>query len=171
MPAPLPPRAIAPAEQPTRSSARSARSGAPLFDGVAAWEELTFLKLDNRTILVRFGRRSLRLTAQDLGLAGERSRQPRVLFEMLMAFCENDGWLKTRRFGNAQATKTNLSRLRKKLCAAFGLDVNPFHDFKPGMGWLARFRVGDGEEEYERALSSGAREVLERAGKLGRHAR
>jgi hypothetical protein len=61
-----------------------------------------------------------------------------------------------------------LSRLRTKLRAAFGLDADPFHEFKPGMGWLARFRVGDGEEEYERALSPRAREVLERAGKLGR---
>jgi hypothetical protein len=85
---------------------------------------------------------------------------------MLLAFCENDGWLKTRRFGSARATKTTLSRLRGKLRAAFGIDADPFHEFKAGMGWCARFQVEDGERERERALSPGARAVLERAGKV-----
>ena len=83
-----------------------------------------------------------------------------------MAFCGNDGWLKTRRFGSARATKTTLSRLRARLRAAFGLEANPFHGYQPGMGWRARFHVHDGEEERERALSPAARAVLERAGKL-----
>ncbi|HEY6460344.1 MAG TPA: hypothetical protein VIY73_09340, partial [Polyangiaceae bacterium] len=147
---------------------RAATPDAPLFDGRAAWADLTFMKLDNQTLLVRFERRSRRLTAQDLGLAGVRSRKPRAPFEMLMAFCENDGWLKTRRFGSVRATKTTLSRLRAKLRAAFAIDADPFYEFKAGMGWRARFQVASGAEERERALSPGARAALERAGKLGR---
>jgi hypothetical protein len=167
MHAPLPPRVIPPAAGHAEPS-RSERSRAPLFDGAGEWERITLIKLDNHNILARFERRTRRLTAHDLGLAGTVSRQPLVLFEMLMAFCENDGWLKTRRFGSKEATKASLSRLRKALKAAFGIDANPFHEFKAGMGWLARFRVSEGEEEFERALSPGARDVLERAGKLGR---
>ncbi len=167
MHAPLPPR-VSPSAARSPELLGSGRSRAPVFDLVTDWEQLTLVKLDNRTIVARFERRTRRLTAHDLGLAGTVSRQPVVLFEMLMTFCENDGWLKTRRFGTKEATKGNLSRLRKALKAAFGIDSDPFHDFKPGMGWLARFRVGDGEEEHERALSPGARAVLERAGKLGR---
>jgi hypothetical protein len=87
---------------------------------------------------------------------------------MLMAFCENDGCLKTRRFGGRDATKATLSRLRKKLKAAFGIEDDPFLEYKPGTGWVARFRVFDGEGEMERELSPGARAVLQRAGKLGR---
>jgi hypothetical protein len=166
MPSPLPPRAHASGTQTGPRRALTAASGAPLFDGRARWEELAFLKLDNQTLLVRFERRSRRISAHDLGLAGALSRKPRAPFEMLMAFCENDGWLKTRRFGSALATKATLSRLRKKLRAAFGIDADPFQEFKAGMGWQARFHVADGEQEREQALSPGARAVLERAGKV-----
>jgi hypothetical protein len=168
MPPPLPARAHPSAAQDGAASHESARSDAPIFAGEVTWEKLVFLKLDNQTILARFERRSRRLSAQDLGLAGARSRQPCTPFEMLMAFCENDGRLQTRRFGNAQATKTTLSRLRARLRAAFGIDADPFHEFEPGMGWLARFRVSESQDEQERDLSPGAREVLERAGKLRR---
>ncbi|MGH7293987.1 MAG: hypothetical protein ACRELB_03590, partial [Polyangiaceae bacterium] len=168
MPPPIPARVQvsgAPAGSPR---AGPAPSGAPIFDGLAAaaWEDLAFAKLDNQTLLVRFERRSRRLSAQDLGLTGARSRRPCAPFEMLMAFCENDGWLKTRRFGTARATKTTLSRLRARLRAAFGIEADPFHGYKPGMGWLARFHVQDEGQERESALSPGARSVLERAGKL-----
>jgi len=156
MPPPLPARAHAPAD----------KAGAPIFDGEARWEQLVLLKQDNRTLLARFERRSRRLTAQDLGLAGVRSRKPCAPFEMLMTFCENDGCLKTRRFGNAAATKATLSRLRAGLKTAFGIDSDPFHDFQRGVGWRARFGVSEGERELERELSAGARAVLERAGKV-----
>ncbi len=168
MPPPLPSRAHASGAEPGATPVRPARSGAPVFDGAVTWEDLAFLKVDNQTLLVRFERRGRRLNAQDLGLVGARSRRPCAPFEMLMTFCESSGWLKTRRFGSARATKTTLSRLRAKLRAAFGIEADPFHEFKPGMGWRARFRVADGEDEHERALSPGAREVLERAGKLRR---
>jgi hypothetical protein len=168
MPPPLPARAHGSRAQPGAPRARATPSGAPLFDGRATWEDLAFLRLDNQTLLVRFERRSRRLNAQDLGLAGAVSRKPRAPFEMLITFCENDGWLKTRRFGSARATKTTLSRLRARLRAAFGIDADPFHEFKAGMGWRARFHVAGGEEERERELSPGARAVLERAGKVRR---
>jgi hypothetical protein len=162
LPVPMPP------PLPARAHASADRPGAAIFDGEASWEQLVLLKQDNRTLLARFERRSRRLTAQDLGLAGVRSRKACAPFEMLMAFCENDGCLKTRRFGNAGATKATLSRLRAGLKAAFGIDSDPFHDFQRGVGWLARFGVSDGEAEIERELSPGARAVLERAGKVRR---
>jgi len=165
---PLPPRAYALPAAGGSPGARSAQRRAPIFERATAWEPLVFFKLDNHMILVRFERRSRRLTAHDLGLVGKVSRRHCVPFEMLMAFCENDGCLKTRRFGGAEATKTTLSRLRKKLKAAFGIEDDPFLEYKPGTGWVARFQVGDGGDEMERGLSAGARATLERAGKLGR---
>jgi len=169
MASPLPPRAHpSPVAAGHSPGARSTQRRAPIFEGATAWEQLAFFGLDNHTILVHFERRSRRLTAHDLGLAGKVSRRQCVPFEMLMAFCENDGCLKTRRFGGAQATKTTLSRLRKKLKEAFGIEGDPFFAFKPGTGWAARFRVGDREDEMERELSPRARATLERAGKLGR---
>ena len=168
MPSPLRARTFAPPLAHAPPPPPSALSHALLFEGVTDWGQLTFIKLDNRHILVRLRRRSLTLTAQDLDLVGKRSRQPRKLFEALMAFCENDGCFKGWRFGNAKATKQTLSRLRKKLRQAFGMESDPFYDYQRGVGWIARFKVGDGVDEAERALSPGAREVLARAGKLGR---
>ncbi len=165
MPAPLPPRARATAHGPALPS-RPSHGNALDAERADAWEALTFTKLDKHTLRVRFGRLSRRLTAQDLGLTGTRSRRTSILFEMLMAFCENGGRLKTGRFGNAQATKTTLSRLRAKLRAAFGIEGDPFLDYKPGLGWSARFQVADGESVREQDLSPAARAMLRRAGKL-----
>ncbi len=52
------------------------------------------------------------------------------------------------------------------LKTSFGIDEDPFHEYDRGMGWRAPSHVSRPEDEYERALSPGAREVLERAGKL-----
>jgi hypothetical protein len=156
-----------PMPAPVRARAHASAPVA-IFEGATAWEQIMLVKLDNHTLLGRFERRSRRLTAHDLGLVGLRSRKHRPPFEMLMAFCENDGWLKTRRFGGVQATKTTLSRLRTVLKTSFGIDEDPFHEYARGMGWRARFHVSEAEDEYERALSPGARQVLERAGKLRR---
>ncbi len=167
IPPPLPARGHGSSAQPATAS-RSARSRAPLLEGSPTWPELTILELDSQTILVRSGRRSLRVTAEDLGLAGKVSRRPMVAFTMLLAFCDGGGRLKSRRFGNAQATKTTLSRLRRKLRDAFGIDEDPFFEFQRGVGWRARFHVSSGESECEDDLSPRAREVLERAGMVGR---
>jgi hypothetical protein len=167
MPAPLPARGHASDAQPA-PRARSTRSRAPIFEGCTRWGDLTVLEVDSHTVLVRFGRRSLRVTAEDLGLAGKSSRQPIAPFRMLLAFCDGGGCFKSRRFGGAKATKTTLSRLRRKLREAFGIDEDPFFDFERGVGWRARFLVGDGESEREASLSPRAREVLERAGMVRR---
>lgn len=162
LPVPMPP------PLPARVHASTQRADErPLFDGATAWEQFVFFKEDERTFVARFDRRSRRLTAQDIGLAGALSRKPHQAFEMFMAFLENDGCLKTRRFGGEKATKTTLSRLRTALKRFFGVDGDPFR-FKPGMGWFARFRVSSRAQEAERALSRGARAMLARAGQLGR---
>jgi hypothetical protein len=162
LPVPVPP------PLPARSHASAEQAGAgPLFDGATAWEQFVFFKEDELTFVARFERRRRRLTAQDIGLAGTVSRKPHKPFKMFMAFLESDGCLKTRRFGGVEATKTTLSRLRAALKTRFGVDDDPFA-FKPGMGWIARFRVSSRAQEAERALSRGARAMLERAGKLNR---
>ena len=70
-----------------------------------------------------------------------------------------------RRFGDAQATKRTVSRLRRDLQRMFGLDDDPFFPFRRREGWHARFRAADRLPEEERRLSYEARRMLERAGK------
>ena len=164
MPSPLPLRAPASA----LASGKGGRSHGPIFPGVTAWEELTLLDIDDRTILVRFRQRERRVTALDLGLAYVSSGDPLVPFDMLHAFCANEGCFKSWRFGTAKSTKVTLSRLRKAMCESFGFEDDPFLPYQRGVGWRARFRVGDARAEREAALSAGARGVLERAGKLGK---
>jgi len=159
MPSPLPLRAVGPRKSPLPSR--------PVFDGVHAWEELTVLFLDHRTILVRFRQRERRVTARDLGLATGSSDKPLKPFDLLLAFLTNDGRFKSWRFGDARATKQNLTRLRDAMCERFGLEEDPFHRYRRGLGWQAKFQVVDARAEREDALSPGARATLERAGKLG----
>jgi hypothetical protein len=167
MASPLPVRATASASAQAKGP-RSSASQQPIFPGVTAWEQITMLDLDHCTLLVRFRQRERHVTARDLGLAYGSSNKPLRPFDMLHAFCANEGCFKSWRFGDARATKQTLSRLRKALCARFGLEDDPFHAYRRGVGWRARFQVGDARAEREDALSAGARGVLERAGKVGK---
>jgi hypothetical protein len=165
MPSPLPLRATASASARTKG-AGSAPSHGPVFPGLTAWEQLTLLDLDHRTIQARYRERQRFLDARDLGLAHGGSDKPQKPFDLLHAFCANEGVFKSWRFGTARATKVTLSRLRKALCTRFGLEEDPIHDYQRGVGWQARFHVGDAMAEREAALSPGARATLERAGKI-----
>jgi hypothetical protein len=71
-------------------------------------------------------------------MAHDGSREPTQLWEALVEFCEGNGYFKTRRFGDAGATKTMISRLSAALKAIFGLHERPFQ-YCPGAGWKARF--------------------------------
>jgi hypothetical protein len=164
MPSPLPLRAPATA----LASGKGRGSPGALFAGVTAWEQLTLLDMHDDTILARYRQQERRLTPRDLGLAYGSNGAPLIPFKMLRAFCDGEGCFKSWRFGTAKATKGTLTRLRAALRERFGLEDDPFLPYRRGVGWRARFRVGDARAEREAALSVGARGVLERAGKIGR---
>jgi hypothetical protein len=49
--------------------------------------------------------------------------------------------IKTRRFGDEEATRKVISRLRAELCELFGLEESPFHRYRRGKGWRLRFQA------------------------------
>jgi hypothetical protein len=136
--------APAPAPEPdTSGAADSSAPACPLVPRARCWEDVRIQALDGETVLVIVGRRKQRLTCFDLGLAS-KSRKPVRAWEMLLAVCAGEGsfrWKQFRTFGNA---KTILWRLRKALCAAFGIADDPFHDFSYEDQWRAKFRAGVG---------------------------
>jgi len=128
-------------ESPARVRAPHApRASVVRITGVERWNQVRMCLVSQTTIRIDIPGRSLRVTHVDLGMADARNREPTQLWEALVEFCDGNGYFKTRRFSGARATKTMLSRLRKKLKAIFGLDQSPFEPYRPSVGWKARFR-------------------------------
>jgi hypothetical protein len=130
-------------------------TGAPpatLVPRARQWAHLTILAIDKHTVLVKVGWRRQRLTYVDVGFAAKNSRQPTTQWLMLLAICAGHGEFKWQEFGSFGTAKTEVTRLRKRLSAAFGVDENPFHPFSYAQGWRARFQAGMWSEDDESAL-------------------
>jgi hypothetical protein len=135
-----PPRAVVAATV----AATTPASTATLVPQARRWAHLTILAIDKHTVLVKVGWRRQRLTYVDLDMADGNTREPTILWLMLLAICAGHGQFRgdqssKGKFGSA---KTSMTRLRKKLCAAFGVDENPFHPFSYSQGWRAKFVAG-----------------------------
>jgi hypothetical protein len=136
--------------------APSPSSHFPLVPRARAWNQVRIVALDRETVLVTVGRRTQKLTYIDLGMGHKLSRKPRKTFLLLLAICAGGGTFRwsqfSRRFGTV---KELVSELRKALCAAFGIEDDPFHGFSYRDQWRAKFVAGTAPIE-ERAQRKGA---------------
>lgn len=165
-PAPLrivPPMLPRSAETRATSPANDARrSVAP--DGLPRaerWGDVTFYLVDDeRCIGVEIDRRHRRLTAIDLGLARERTREPVRAFDLLRRICEGNGVFDTRPWGGRENGKQIVSELRKALSAAFEIPGSPIESYsRSAKSWKTRFRAFAAKpsvvREVESALAGG----------------
>jgi hypothetical protein len=154
-------RAIAPdapgiEPSPERSHARSSRGpgsslGAPAgvaLRGIAErWNQMRICLLEPGKVRIDAGRRHVRATAADLGMAHARSRRPILEWDVIEELCLNGGYFRTSRFGNANATKKLISRVSHKLRERIGIRSSPFYRYRSDCGWRSRFEARDGLPE------------------------
>jgi hypothetical protein len=132
---PTPPPSAAPA----RATARpSTRAHLPI-PGATRWNLVSVYLVNQRTVRIDCGGRSHRRSYLDLGMAHAASREPTRVWDLLVAFCEGNGYLQTSRFGNSDATKMLVHRLRKALKDVFGLEGDPFFKYSRKQSWKTRF--------------------------------
>ena len=158
------------AELPAPTSSRAARARDPeprgvRYPGAKKWGDIGIYVVNEHLLLIVVARRRWRVSPFDCGMAMEVGRAPKVTWELLHAVCDGNGTFMGRRFGDAEATKQTVSRLRADLRTMFGLTGDPFFPFRRREGWHARFHAGDRLPEEERKLSEEARAMLDRAGK------
>jgi hypothetical protein len=103
------------------------------------WSDLHVYLIDAETVGIKVGRRHWRRTAADFGEAHETSRVPTQQWKMLVAMCKGDGSWRWKSFGEYGAVKTKLSRLRRTLRDAFGLESDPLYGYHEE--WKPRFRA------------------------------
>jgi hypothetical protein len=113
----------------------------PAIPGATRWNLVRIAVLDGTTVRIDVAGRTYRRTHVDLGMAHARNREPTRVWELLQAFCEGHGTFEGWRFGKADATKKLVSRLRRDLHALFGLEESPFHPYRKGEGWRAKFQA------------------------------
>jgi hypothetical protein len=110
--------------------------------GVAKhWTDLRICLLDSTSVRVDAPGRSLRCTHVDFGMAHGRTRRPTLAWEVLEEVCLRGGFFHTSRFGNANATKKLISRVRRDLQQLFDIPGSPFHRYRSDCGWRSRFKT------------------------------
>jgi hypothetical protein len=111
------------------------------FAGVERWNQVRICLINQQTVRVDVPGRKQRCSYLDLGMGHGSTREPTRTWEMLVAFCEDNGVFARRRFGTPDATKQIISRLAKELRVLFGLTPSPFLPYRTDRGWEARFQA------------------------------
>jgi hypothetical protein len=112
------------------------------------WADVRFYRLDETTVRIDAGRRSIRCTHVDLGMAHDGTRVPTRAWEVLWELCEHGGYFRTRRLGGENATRQTLHRFSNDLQALFGIRGSCFHRYRSDCGWKSRFEArSDGVDE------------------------
>jgi hypothetical protein len=114
---------------------------APLLAGAKRWNEVRICRVNDALLRVDLPGRSVRCTPVDVGMVNPRSRRATVTWDALITLCEASGYFHTTRFGGIAATKKVISRLRARLHELFDLRPSPFHRYRKGTGWQARFEA------------------------------
>jgi hypothetical protein len=121
------------------SAVPTVETGKAFLAGAQRWNQVRLCLVSSALLRVDLPGRSVRCTAADMGMVSARSRKPTVVWEALVAICEDHGYFKTTRFGGIAATKKVISRLRARLHDVFDLSASPFRRYRRGTGWQARF--------------------------------
>lgn len=126
-----------PPKEPAPAVARPGKLAAAL--GASSFTEIRITVVDGHTLRIGCGKKAVRRTYVDLGLHAGNTREPTKLWAILLAVCEGHGEFRWRQFGPMGTVSTSMTRLRAKLCAAFGLDEDPFFEHHAVKGWKAKF--------------------------------
>ncbi len=102
------------------------------------WNLLRICKVNDETILLTVEGVNSRRTHIDMGMANA-NREADVQWKLLMEILENDGVMTWHHFGNYIAVAQRMTRLRKALCRALGLQDDPFESVGGRQGWRPRF--------------------------------
>ena len=153
-PPPEPPRPAPPPPEPTPPPAPRAAipappakpppgapAAGPLIPGARRWADVSIYLVDGEMVRIDVPGRCRRFSYVDLGMAKVQNRRPNAQWQMLRAICEGDGEFKWRDFGQFQAARKTVSRLRQKLRTLFGLDEQPIRTFSFHQGFRVSFRA------------------------------
>jgi hypothetical protein len=125
--------------------------GAPagvVLRGIAErWSQMRICLLDPGIVRVDIGRRHVRATAADFGMAHFYTRVPTKEWDVVEELCLHGGYFKTTRFGSADATVRLIGRVAAKLRERVGIPNSPFYPYKRGVGWRSRFEAREGLPE------------------------
>lgn len=107
----------------------------------AEWKDVHITFIDKEKVRARVGRTERAFTFTDLGMADARSGEPNAAWLLLRAIAGEFGEMG---WDHPEAKDSNRQRmrlLRNHLREFFGLEGDPFHPYKKGAGWKARFTL------------------------------
>jgi hypothetical protein len=107
--------------------------------GATSFAQLKVTVVDGHTLRISCGKKWVRRTYVDLGLHTGGTREISKQWKLLLAVCQGQGHFRWKNFGAFGTVSTAMSRLRKKLCDAFGLDEDPFEEHHVVKGWRPKF--------------------------------
>ena len=139
-------------EAPRRARGRMSEAppGLSPIPRAASWDAVDMYRIDGHTIRISVGKKSVRRTYTDLGMAKKTNREPLTIWQLLNAICEGNGILRWQSFGQFDRVKVQVSKLRDALKELFGLTADPL-PFERG-AYRAKFGAHaelPGEGQYD----------------------
>ena len=127
-------------------AAQPAEPSVRLVGLATRWSEMRFCLIDPERVRIEAGRRFVRCTYADLGMAHERTRKPTRAWEVLREVCAHRGYFRTSRLGNAVTTRKLIHRASRDLQDVFGIRGSAFHRYRQDCGWRSRFEAGNDDD-------------------------
>ena len=107
----------------------------------AQWRDVSIRFVDGHIASVSVGETHQRCSFDDMGLGDKRSRQPTVLWELLLAFADGHGELGWTSSAATRSNQKRKERLADRLQAFFGIDGDPFEYVDALKCWKTRFAI------------------------------
>ncbi|MCL4402017.1 MAG: hypothetical protein M1436_05050 [Acidobacteria bacterium] len=121
------------------------RAGAPDLVPFApagtTWAEVEIRFLDGHTVSVTAGEKREVKTFAEMRMVNRKNGNPTVQWALLQALAEKAGTMNWRNPAADRKNQKRIEILGKNLKAFFGVAEPPFDEYRPGIGWQARFKV------------------------------
>jgi hypothetical protein len=114
---------------------------APFAPQGVGWPDVEIRFLDGHTVSIRAGEKREVKTFAEMRMVNRKNGNPTVQWELLRALAEKQGTLNWRSPAADRKNQKRIEILGKNLRAFFGAADSPFHDYRPGTGWRAKFTV------------------------------
>lgn len=105
------------------------------------WADVEIRFLDGHTVSVTAGEKREVKAFAEMRMVNRKNGNPTVQWALLQALAEKAGTMNWRNPAADRKNQKRIEILGRNLKAFFGLAEAPFHEYRPGIGWRAKFKI------------------------------
>ncbi len=106
-----------------------------------SWDQIHITLIDKDRVHVRVGREEGEYSFADMGMADARTGEPNAAWILLRALAGAYGEMGWEHPESTPNNRQRMRLLRNHLREFFGLEDDPFHRYRQGVGWASKFTL------------------------------